>query len=293
MQGYRWHVSIMPDNIFAFVLMPFSSEFEDVYKLGIQASAADKQIVAERVDEQRFSESILEQIYRQIKSADIIIADMSGKNANVFYEVGYAHANDKLCILLTHSADDIPFDLKHHRHIVYGSSINFLKKRLSEELDWAVSEVEKRRASPLKVDLGLISGELKSSNWQATIEIEVVLDLHNYTKRKSPDIEAIYIHTRPEWEIQQGSDLCPFTKSEVRKEGKKHFIRPPLPRLLPGAWAQLKLVMTRQVWNKISGSGEKTEMYIAKGNLTVELYTSEGTILQDLYLNVDCEEIPF
>src|SRR3954452_23592229 len=64
----------------------------------------------------------LERIYRQIELADIIIADMSGKNPNVFYEVGYAHAKQKLCILLTANADDIPFDLKHQRHIVYGES---------------------------------------------------------------------------------------------------------------------------------------------------------------------------
>lgn len=138
----------MAEKIFAFVLMPFSSEFEDIYKLGIQAAASEKGMIAERVDEQRFSESILERVYRQIKTADIIIADMTGRNANVFYEVGYAHANDKLCILLTQSAQDIPFDLKHHRHIIYGTSIQTLKRALDQELDWASSEVEKKEVLP-------------------------------------------------------------------------------------------------------------------------------------------------
>ena len=100
-------------DIFAFVLMPFDKNFDDVYKLGIKEVATSLNIVAERVDEQIFQEGILERIYRQIDAADLIIADMSGQNPNVFYEVGYAHAKDKICILMTKETNDIPFDLKH------------------------------------------------------------------------------------------------------------------------------------------------------------------------------------
>jgi nucleoside 2-deoxyribosyltransferase len=80
------------------------------------------------VDEQLYREGMLERIYRQVEIADIIIADMAGRNPNVFYEVGYAHAKNKLCILTTTTADDIPFDLKHRRHIVYGNSIEILRQ---------------------------------------------------------------------------------------------------------------------------------------------------------------------
>jgi hypothetical protein len=99
--------------------MPFSTEFDDIYRLGIKATVEDAGMVAERVNEQFFRESMLMRIYNQISAADFIIADMSGQNPNVFYEVGYAHAKERLCILMTQSAGDIPFDLKHHRHIVY------------------------------------------------------------------------------------------------------------------------------------------------------------------------------
>ncbi len=97
--------------------MPFDKAFDDIYKLGIKETATSLGIKAERVDEQMYKEGILDRIYRQIKTADLIIADMSGQNPNVFYEVGYAHAKGKLCILMTNDASDIPFDLKHHRHI--------------------------------------------------------------------------------------------------------------------------------------------------------------------------------
>lgn len=100
--------------------MPFDSDFDDVYKLGIKQAAIDCNVRAERLDEQMFEEGMLDRIFRQIEVADFIIADLSNRNPNVFYELGYAHAREKICILLTKEPTDIPFDLKHKRHIVYG-----------------------------------------------------------------------------------------------------------------------------------------------------------------------------
>jgi hypothetical protein len=103
---------------FVFVLMPFSKEFEEVYGLGIKAASTDSWAFCERVDEQIFDGTILQRIYNQISKADIIVSDMTGKNPNVFYETGYAHALDKQVILLTQDAEDIPFDLKIFPHII-------------------------------------------------------------------------------------------------------------------------------------------------------------------------------
>src|SRR3954469_17439234 len=71
---------------YAFVLMPFDPSFSDIYKYGIKGAAEDAGAYAERVDEQIFTEGMLERIFNQINKADLIIADMTGKNANVFYE---------------------------------------------------------------------------------------------------------------------------------------------------------------------------------------------------------------
>jgi hypothetical protein len=125
-------------NRFAFVLMPFSKNFADVYECGIRDACVDAGVRCERVDEQRFDETILDRICGQIQAADIIIAEMTGRNPNVFYEVGYAHALHKRVILLTKNARDIQFDLKHHRHIVYGGSIKNVKAQLLEELKWCL-----------------------------------------------------------------------------------------------------------------------------------------------------------
>jgi hypothetical protein len=129
---------------FVLVLMPFKTEFYDIYKFGIKGAAEKAGAYAERLDEQIFDEIILERLYNQINKADVIVADMTERNANVFYEVGYAHALGKLVLLLTKNAEDIPFDLKHHQHIVYGGSIDKLQDQLLDRLIWAISESKKR-----------------------------------------------------------------------------------------------------------------------------------------------------
>jgi nucleoside 2-deoxyribosyltransferase len=110
----------------SFCLMPFSKNFDDVYKFGIKAACNNIGVQCERVDEQLFQEYVTDRIFAQIRSADMIIADMTRRNPNVFYEVGYAHALDKLTILLTSTTDDIPFDLRNRRHLIYNNSIDNL-----------------------------------------------------------------------------------------------------------------------------------------------------------------------
>jgi len=129
---------------FIFVLMPFDQEFDDIYKFGIKGAAEDVLAYAERVDEQLYTEGILERIFNQINKADVIVADMTGRNANVFYEVGYAHALDKVVLLLTQKVEDIPFDLQHRPHIIYGGRIEKLRTDLAERLKWAIEEAKLR-----------------------------------------------------------------------------------------------------------------------------------------------------
>jgi hypothetical protein len=123
---------------FVFVLMPFSKDFDDIYQLGIRAACEEAGAYCERVDEQIYTENILERVYNQIAKADILVADMSGRNPNVFYETGYAHALGKKPILLTASSDDIPFDLKHYPHIVYDKKISLLKVELQKRIRWSI-----------------------------------------------------------------------------------------------------------------------------------------------------------
>lgn len=119
--------------------MPFSEEFADIYELGIKPACELAGAYCERVDEQIFEERMLDRIYNQIAKADVIISDMTGKNPNVFYETGYAHALGKRVLLLTQKAEDIPFDLKHFQHVIYDGKITYLKNELVRRVEWSIN----------------------------------------------------------------------------------------------------------------------------------------------------------
>jgi hypothetical protein len=120
--------------------MPFNEDFDDVYKAGIKPACENAGAYCERVDEQQYEGRILDRIYNQIGKADVIVADMTGQNSNVFYEVGYAHALDKRVILLTEDVEHIPFDLSQFLHIVYEGEIHKLKENLRERVEWMLGK---------------------------------------------------------------------------------------------------------------------------------------------------------
>lgn len=105
-----------------FVLMPFKPEFDDVYMV-IRDACADKSIGAsiacQRADEIAEPGKITDQILTAIESADALVADITGSNANVMYELGFATALKKQIILLNQSVDKSPFDVKDLRQILY------------------------------------------------------------------------------------------------------------------------------------------------------------------------------
>jgi len=123
---------------FVFVLMPFRSEYGDLYELGIRSACNDVGAYCERVDEQLFEGNILQRVYNQIAKADIIVSLLTGSNPNVYYETGYAHALNKRVILLVNAASEIPFDLHQFPHIVYEGSITRLKSDLRVRLRWYI-----------------------------------------------------------------------------------------------------------------------------------------------------------
>jgi hypothetical protein len=116
-----------------FVVMPFAQELDDIYHLGIRETVLTLGGVCERADEIRYTGGILEKIYDSIRTASVIIAEVSVPNPNVFYEIGYAHALGKPVVLLTRDISNSPFDLRGYNHIVYTSIVE-LRKSLASML---------------------------------------------------------------------------------------------------------------------------------------------------------------
>ena len=103
----------------AFILMPFRAPYNSYYYKIYKPALESVGYSVIRVDELFGSHPIIDDIQKSIKESDLILCDMSTRNPNVFYELGLAHAIGKPVILVSNNIDDIPFDLKHIRTIIY------------------------------------------------------------------------------------------------------------------------------------------------------------------------------
>jgi TIR domain len=131
------HVAIDPK--LCFVVMPFgSAELNDVYDFFVKPSLeAHCLLVCERGDDVFGSNVVMEDIRRSLERARVVVADLTGRNPNVFYEVGIAHTLNKDVLLLSQSMADVPFDLRHRRVLVYEYSpkgCKILEKRIVENV---------------------------------------------------------------------------------------------------------------------------------------------------------------
>lgn len=123
------------NNKNAFVIMPFSEDFIDIYQFLIVGGLKDAGYVVKRADDIRSQSNILGDIVEGIVSSDLIVADLTGANPNVYYELGIAHALNKKVILLTQEIDELPFDLRSYRVVAYSehfSRMNQAKVELSQ-----------------------------------------------------------------------------------------------------------------------------------------------------------------
>ena len=119
----------------AFVLMPFAPEFQDIYELFIQKSLEEAGFDVFRADDIINQNNILKDIISSIRNSDLIVADLTGANPNVYYELGIAHALNKPVVLLSQEIDEIPFDLRSYRIIsyqTYFAKMNLAKSELTE-----------------------------------------------------------------------------------------------------------------------------------------------------------------
>jgi nucleoside 2-deoxyribosyltransferase len=94
----------------AFVIMPFSPEFDQVFRHIIQPALTGYDV--SRADSRLDERGILEKIVTGIDEADLVIADITSTNANVMYELGVAHALNKPTVMIAQSVNQLPFDVR-------------------------------------------------------------------------------------------------------------------------------------------------------------------------------------
>lgn len=123
-----------------FVITPFTDEHLELYK----ALKNEFENLYEFVNagDTGNVQNILKDIIQPIYDADIILADLTGLNSNVMYELGIAHTMNKKTIMITQdNLDELPFDLKQYRtqrYTTHFTGFNNLRSFLSASFDSAI-----------------------------------------------------------------------------------------------------------------------------------------------------------
>lgn len=125
------------------VMMPFGPELSPVYE-SIKKASTEAGFSCKRADDIWDHSTIIQDVFSLIFQSYIVVCDFTGKNPNVFYEAGIAHTLGKHVVPITQSANDIPFDLKHHRFATYLNNGEGREKLMEELTTRFITLADKR-----------------------------------------------------------------------------------------------------------------------------------------------------
>jgi hypothetical protein len=124
-----------------FVMMPFGGDFEEYYKQIYHPTIEECNLLPRRADSIYRPSPILHDIWSFINESTLIIADITGRNPNVMYELGLAHAIAKPVIIITNNIDDVPFDLKALRILIYNTNRPTWSTDLKQSIKNSITEI--------------------------------------------------------------------------------------------------------------------------------------------------------
>jgi hypothetical protein len=107
------------DELSCFVLMPFQDTFFEMYEAAVVPAVERCGLSAKHAGEIFGNREVIEDIWDSICSARVIVVDVTGRNPNVFYELGVCHTLGKECVVITQTDSDVPFDIRHRRYLRY------------------------------------------------------------------------------------------------------------------------------------------------------------------------------
>jgi hypothetical protein len=130
-----------------FVVMPFLPELNPVYKGSLKGACQRMRLSIERADDIFSSGELVQDIWNGIVNCFAVVADCSGRNPNVFYELDIAHTLGKPVILITQ--DNVPVDIEPFRYIRYENSLAG-RRSLSRIMFKTLTELTKHRSAAVR-----------------------------------------------------------------------------------------------------------------------------------------------
>lgn len=118
-----------------FVMQPFAPPYDGYYETLFKPAIQQAGLRPVRADDEIFgSGKIMDQVWRGIRGAKILVAELTTRNANVYYELGLAHALGKPVVLVAADGEDVPFDVHHIRVIYYDIADPFWGQKLIDKI---------------------------------------------------------------------------------------------------------------------------------------------------------------
>ena len=161
------------DSDICFTIMPFGGWFDDYYASIYMPAIEAAGMTPKRADDLYRPSTIVHDIWEYTQKCKVVLADLTGKNPNVFYELGLAHALAKPAILIAESMEDVPFDLRALRVIEYDKNKPDWGASLHSDIKAAILEV---KDSPLEAVLpAFLSVKVGSKKKEVTeSELEIL-----------------------------------------------------------------------------------------------------------------------
>lgn len=121
------------------VMMPFNVNFDGIYNV-LKRTTKKLGLDCLRADDIWDDPAVIQDVFSLIYRSRIVVCDCTGRNANVFYEAGIAHALGREVILITQTKQDVPFDLQHLRYVEYQNNSGG-RTSLSKKLAMKINNV--------------------------------------------------------------------------------------------------------------------------------------------------------
>lgn len=163
-----------------FVIMPFGSPFDRYFKNIYVPAIEEAGLRAIRADSIFMPSAIMPDIWRLLNDAKVLVADLTGRNPNVFYELGLAHAIQKPVILITSNLDDVPFDLRGLRVLGYNK----------ENEDWG-AELHRAIAGSLRETLADSARAIPGTFQPQPVERQKSDPIQNALRQLTDEVRAL------------------------------------------------------------------------------------------------------
>jgi hypothetical protein len=223
-----------------FVISPFGGWHDDYHREIFCSAIQGAGLEPTRADDLFRSSNIVHDIWHFVSSSRVMLADLTGKNPNVFYELGLAHAARKPVLLVTQTMDDVPFDLRALRVITYDVQHPSWGDLLRENIETGLRETLK---APEGSVLPTFLLESPSGQTKVSRDEKRFLELQQQVESLRSQVRTLgRVRSRPDRSDLDEPEAAALLRTLIAQDAPEDFIVEHLSsRGVPAGWVRQRL----------------------------------------------------